>query len=101
MDNRNRNRNRNESDEMMGQVIEAMDEERVLEYIIAGMSTEERSELASELLDGDPFKSTESSKAWAQVIIDQLDQLTERDSEKADWVKMNLIWQIAGGQDGN
>ena len=89
-----------EMENVLAGVVEAIGEERLLEHMVGNMSVEERQEFASELLDVDPFRTTESIRLWILPIIEQLKFLCERDSEKADSIKMNLIWQIAGGQDG-
>ena len=95
-----KHRQYDEMENVLSGVVEVIGEERLLEHMIMNMDVEGRQELASELLDVDPFRSGETTKEWAQLITDQLSDLTERDTEKADSVKMSLIWQIAGGHDG-
>jgi len=93
-------RDHDEYELMVESMIEVLGEERLLEHLITKMDARERQELVSELLDADPFGSIETTEAWAELIIDQLEALDERDPEKADSIKMSLIWQISGGQNG-
>jgi len=90
-----------EMENVLAGVVEVIGEERLLEHMLMNLSVEERQDLASELLGVDPFRTNEASEAWSGLIIEQLEDLENRDSEMADSVKMNLIWRVAGLSQGS